>query len=57
VRSAFYGREGNLHGSDMPLAVMAILQALGVSRREATRIMKRVAGVEIGAPLSRRGIP
>lgn len=53
----FMAGEGNLHGSDMPLAVMAILQALGVSRREATRIMKRVAGVEIGAPLSRRGIP
>jgi AcrR family transcriptional regulator len=38
--------EGNLHGSDMPLAVMAILQALGVSRREATRIMKRVVRAE-----------
>jgi AcrR family transcriptional regulator len=34
--------EGNLQGADMPFAVSAILQALGVSRREATRVVKHV---------------
>lgn len=34
--------EGDLRSSDMPLAVIAILQSLGVSRREATRAVKRV---------------
>jgi AcrR family transcriptional regulator len=34
--------EGKLHGADMPFAVIAILQSLGVSRREATRVVKRV---------------
>ncbi|MCP4620123.1 MAG: TetR/AcrR family transcriptional regulator [Bradyrhizobium sp.] len=34
--------EGKLQGSDMPLAVTAILQSLGVARREAIRAVKRV---------------
>jgi AcrR family transcriptional regulator len=34
--------EGGLHSSDMPLAVIAILQSLGVSRREAKHAVKRV---------------
>ena len=34
--------EENLQSSDMPSAVIAILQALGISRREATRVVKRV---------------
>ncbi|WP_439923244.1 hypothetical protein [Nitrobacter sp. JJSN] len=34
--------EGNLQGSDVPSAVMAILQSLGATRREATAIMKRI---------------
>jgi AcrR family transcriptional regulator len=39
MRSA---NEGNLQGSDVPPAVMAILQSLGVTRREATAIVKRI---------------
>ena len=34
--------EGQLQSSDMPLAVAAILQSLGVTRREAMRVVKRV---------------
>ena len=35
--------EGNLQSADVPFAVMAILQSLGVSRREATAVVKRIA--------------
>jgi AcrR family transcriptional regulator len=34
--------EGSLHSPDMPAAVIAILQSLGISRPEAKRVVKRV---------------
>ena len=34
--------EGNVRGPDVPFAVAAILQSLGVTRREAAAIVKRV---------------
>ena len=34
--------EGNVQGPDVPFAVTAILQSLGVTRREATAVVKRV---------------
>lgn len=34
--------EGNVQGPDVPLAVTAILQSLGVTHREATAVVKRV---------------
>ncbi len=36
--------EGSVRSPDVPFAVIAILQSLGVSRREAHAIVKRVAG-------------
>jgi Transcriptional regulator len=34
--------EGNVQGADVPVAVSAILQSLGVTHREATAVVKRV---------------
>ena len=38
--------EKNLRSSDMPFAVIAILQSLGVARREATAVVKRVTSTK-----------
>lgn len=45
--------ERNLQGSDVPFAVIAILQSLGVARREATAIVKRVALIALTAQFGR----
>ena len=39
--------EGNVRSPDVPFTVIAILQSLGVSRREAHAVMKRVTSDEI----------
>jgi len=41
--------EGNVQSPDVPFAVIAILQSLGVSRREAHAVVKRVTPTNSGA--------
>jgi AcrR family transcriptional regulator len=41
--------EGNVQSPDVPFAVIAILQSLGVSRREAHAVVKRVTQTKSGS--------
>lgn len=41
--------EGNVQSPDVPFTVIAILQSLGVSRREAHAVMKRVTPTKSGS--------
>jgi AcrR family transcriptional regulator len=48
--------EGTLQGQDVPLAVAAILQSLGVARREAAAVTKRVTAMTSShRPIHRAG--
>ena len=41
--------EGNVQSPDVPFAVTAILQSLGVPRRDARAVVKRVTPTKSGA--------
>lgn len=42
--------EGNVQGADIPFAVIAVLQSLGVPRREAHAVVKRVIHTKSNRP-------